>query len=350
MKMFIFTGETLQEAREFMVSSGDKKYRADQVFKWIYKKNVFDPVKMTDLPSGLIPFLNKKTRVVSVSVQDRRVSKRDRTSKYLFRLNDGNCIESAFLPYEKRNTACLSAQVGCPLGCMFCATGKQGFIRNLSADEIVGQYLIMNRDAVKETGRGITNIVLMGMGEPFLNYDSVFRALEILSEPWGAGMSPRRITISTSGIITGINRLISEKKRYKLSISLHSPFDEKRRKLIPVNKKYSIKRLLDAIDRYIEATGMMVTFQYLLIGGFNDAKADAGMLAEMLKDIKCKVNIIIYNRVADLPFKKPPEKSVERFMSILASAGIKTTIRKSRGDDIDSGCGQLRQRHIKPER
>ncbi len=211
----------------------------------------------------------------------------------------------------------------------------------------MGQFLYINRDAVMNNGSGVNNIVLMGMGEPFLNYDNVIKALDILSEPWGAGISHRRITVSTSGVLTGIDRFSSERKHYNLSISLHSPFSEKRKKLIPLNKKYSLKRLMEAADRFIEKTKTMITFQYLLIGGFNDTVSDARELAGLLKGLKYKVNIIVYNKIVDLPFKKPTEKAIKRFISTLTSEGVKVTRRKSRGEDIDSGCGQLRQRHIR---
>ncbi len=345
MKPFIFTGETLTEARDFLVSCGDKKYRADQVLRWIYEKNIFDFDEMTNLPKALASLLKSRAETVSVAVCGKKTSKKNKTIKYLFKLNDGNCIESVFLPYNKRNTACISVQVGCPLGCAFCATGRQGFIRNLTTDEIVGQFLQINRDAVMNKAGGVSNIVLMGMGEPFLNYNNVIKALDILSEPWGAGISHRRITVSTSGVVAGMDRLSAEKKHYNLSISLHSPFSEKRKQLIPLNKKYSLRRLMDASERYIEKTKTMITFQYLLIGGFNDTVSDARELTVLLKGLKCKINIIVYNKISGLPFKKPTEKAMERFISILTSSGITTTRRKSMGEDIDSGCGQLRQRY-----
>lgn len=347
MEKFILTAETLNEAREFMVTLGVDKYRADQIYDWIYRKNVFEFNKMSNLPKDLIALLNEKTETVTIETVEKKVSKKEGTKKYLLELKDGHTVESVYLPFRERSAVCLSVSVGCPLGCAFCATGKYGFVRHLTVDEITGQFLLINRDVVNEKGKGISNIVIMGMGEPFLNYTNLIKALEILAEPWGAGISPHRITVSTSGILTGIEKFSKESKPYNLSISLHSPFDEKRKQLIPLNKKYSLRLLMEAVDNYIEKKGDTVTFQYLLIGGYNDTKTDAVELTRFLRGPKYKVNIIVYNKVADVPFAKPSEQSIDRFVFMLSSSGIKVTRRKSMGEDIESGCGQLRLRYLK---
>jgi len=342
MKTFIFSGETLKEAERFVSSSGEKPYRARQVYEWIFKKNIFGFDSMTSLPKSFIALLKEKSAALTLSRVERRISSKDGTRKYLFKLKDGNFVESVLLPSRDRVTVCLSTQVGCPLGCIFCATGKSGFRRNLEADEIVAQYLLMSRDYVRDTGKRVTNIVVMGMGEPFLNFAPLNRALEIFSSDRGAGISPRRITVSTSGIITGIDRFAELAKHYKLSISLHSPYDDKRKKLIPLNKKYSLKKVLESADNYVEKTDRLVTFQYLMIKGINDTEDDAFELARLLKDRKCKVNLIVYNSIKGLPFAKPGEKSIGRFTRILSSRGVLVTRRRSMGEDIESGCGQLR--------
>jgi len=346
MEKFVFSGENPGEAEAFVSSLGEKPYRSGQIYDWIFKKGVFEFPAMSNLPGTFIPILKEKSVVLTLKQVEKRVSKKDGTRKYLFKLEDGNLIESVLLPAAERVTVCVSTQAGCPLGCVFCATGLHGFMRNLKADEIVAQYLLMNRDFIRDTGRKVTNIVVMGMGEPFLNFRAVEKALKIFSSCWGAGISERKITVSTSGIITGIQRFSNLNAKYKLSISLHSPYDDKRKQLIPVNKKYSLKKVLYAVERYIENTGMIVTFQYLMIRGINDTGNDALELARILKNIKCNVNLIIYNRIKGLPFRRPLETSIDKFINILESKGIFVKRRRSMGEEIDSGCGQLRSRKM----
>ena len=342
MKKFIFSEKKPAEAEDFLGLLGEKPYRAAQVHDWIFKKNVFEFSGMSNLPKTLIPRLEKEAAILALELEERRISKKDGTRKYLFVLEDGNTVEAVLLPARDRVTVCLSTQVGCPLGCIFCATGMHGFRRNLKAGEIVSQYLYMNRDFIRDAGRKVTNIVIMGMGEPFLNFGELEKSLVAFSASWGAAIPEKKITVSTSGIVTGIQRFTNLPGRYKLSISLHSAYDDKRRQLLPVNKKYSLNKVLSAVGEYVQKKNEIVTFQYLMIRNVNDTVNDALKLAEILENIKCTVNLIIYNKIKGLPFDKPSEPAIAKFMNTLQSRGIFVKRRRSLGEDIDSGCGQLR--------
>ena len=327
---------SLAELAEILKGSGHAPYRARQIFKWLYARNARSFEEMKDLPEDLRTFLKKYFHIMCFSVLDQRRSALDGTSKYLFRLEDANTIEAVFLPEGERNTICLSSQVGCKYGCKFCASASVGFIRNLTSSEIIEEVL-----AVKSLhpGAKITNLVFMGIGEPMDNYDNVLKAVRIFNSKDAFNIGARRITLSTCGVIPGIEALEREALQIELSVSLHSAKEAVRGALVPVNKKYPIKDLIPACRHYTEATGRVITFEYVLLEGINSSKDDAMALAKLLKRMMCKVNIISYN---DIRAKGYAESSPAAFISVLRGNGLNVTRRKSKGADIDAGCGQLR--------
>jgi len=318
---------------------GEEPYRARQIFRWLYKTGAKSFNEMTDLPLGFRARLKSKFHMTRLVMLDSKRSALDRTTKYLFRLEDGNTIETVFLPEKTRNTICLSSQVGCRYACAFCASASFGFVRNLLPSEIIDEVLSVRERAAD---RAITNLVFMGIGEPLDNYDNVMKAVRIFNDKDAFNMGARRITISTCGIIPGIERLMEERLQVELAVSLHSADDAVRSGLVPVNKKYPLKGLIAACRRYIEKTGRIVTFEYVLIKGVNSSKASAARLAKLVKGIKCKVNTICYNQIRAIGFSPPSRAEVRDFMAILRDNGINAINRKSKGEDIDAGCGQLR--------
>jgi len=341
--MFVIT-ENLPEAfRDFLSDNSIDRYRARQALHWIYKKSVFEFSGFKNIPKPDIDFLKYNCRVLSGQLIKQVVSEKDNTLKFLIRLSDGCLIESALLHAQAgRLTACLSTQVGCPVCCKFCASGRLGFKRNLSISEIVSQYLLVQKEAIRKKNRGISNIVFMGIGEPLLNYDNLIASIEILMHPEAANISSRHITVSTCGIPPQIERLAGYKKQVRLSISLHSAIDRKRNELVPLNKKYNINLLIQAVKRYIARTGRFVTFEYVLIKGINDGCEDIVQLARVLKGIDCKVNVIPYNRIEGSGFKSPSHKDIKYFISTLIKNKVRATERLRKGCDINSGCGQLK--------
>lgn len=315
---------------------GAEPYRALQVLKWIYTRGALEFKEMTDLPENLRQLLKKHFYITRFSIQDSRRSKLDGTAKYLFKLEDANTIETVFLPEGGRNTICLSSQVGCKYACKFCASAPFGFIRNLKSSEILEEVL-----AVKSLhpGERITNLVFMGIGEPLDNYDNVLKAVRIFNDKDAFNIGARRMTLSTCGIIPGIERLEKEALQIELSVSLHSARDDVRGALVPVNKKYPIKELISACRHYTEATGRVITFEYVLLEGINSSKDDALAVWKLLKGMKCKVNIIPYN---DIKSKGYANGYSGVFAGVLRDRGLNVTKRKSKGADIDAGCGQLR--------
>ncbi len=315
---------------------GEKPYRVTQIASWIYGKGVTEIDSMSDIPLSLREFLKQRFQVgYSISLVESRVSF-DGTEKFLFSLEDQNRIESVLIPEEKRLTLCVSSQVGCAIGCTFCLTGRVGKIRNLRASEILDQFMFVSFLSQKK----ITNIVFMGMGEPLDNLDNVVRAIKVFTDPRFIGMSPRRITVSTSGIVPGIKRL-SEEVSVNLSVSLNAPNDEIRDVLMPINRRYKISELIACVKEFPLPKGKILTFEYVLLKGVNDLPHHAHQLARLIREVRCKVNIIPFNPAPPLQYQSPDMERILEFQKILISYGINAKIRKSRGRDILGACGQL---------
>lgn len=340
--MPVLTAQSLKEVEDFLSLNGFESFRAKQILHWIYKKFVFDFDRMINLPQDLRQFLKNETEVITLAERTRVTSSRDRTTKYLFQLADSRFIESVFLPFRERASLCLSTQVGCPLSCRFCASGQKGFIRNLEVEEIIGQWLLARRE------NDISNIIFMGMGEPLLNYENLIKAIEILTSPWGPGLSSRHVAISTAGIIPGIKKLAAFSKQVKLSISLHSLRDNIRTKLMPINKKYPVAEILKAARFYVQKTNKLITFEYLLIREVNDRREDAEALARAMAGIPSKVNLIVYNAQRDKSIFSPPApQRIRQFKEILNRYRINFTEREKKGGDIEAACGQLWLKMVK---
>ena len=325
------------ELEAFLNSLGMKKYRANQVYQWLYQKGAASFDEMTNLSKEERQSLNEKTYISSLVLIKRQTAS-DGTEKYLFELEDRNRIESVLIPDEERLTLCISTQVGCAMGCRFCLTGKGGLKRNLEAHEIVDQVIAVRRLLSKR----ITNIVLMGMGEPLANYDNTINALKILLDEKALNFSNRKVTLSTAGLIPQIDRLGKEGIKINLAISLNATTDDIRNKIMPINKKYPIKELIAACKRFPLPKRRRITFEYVMLKDINDTKEDAERLCKLLKGIPCKVNLIPFNEYSGCEFKKPDDNNVERFREILIGRHIMTITRKSKGAEISAACGQLR--------
>lgn len=334
---------SLEELKARLKSLGEPPYRAEQVFEWIYQKKLSSFGQMTDLPAKLRDYLSDKFSVTGSVMIKTQVSKLDGTRKYLFKLSDGETVESVLIPARDRQTICLSSQVGCAFGCKFCASGLLGIKRDLRCGEILDQALGIQND----TKQRITNAVIMGTGEPLANYDNVMKAVAVLNSPHGFGIGARKITVSTVGYIPGIKRYMGEEAQFELSISLHAATDEVRSKLMPINKKYPLVELMDVCREYTKEKGRIITFEYILIKNLNSSLKDAQNLVKLLKGLNCKVNLIPFNQVSDLSFAPPSYRELREFQELLEKGGINSTIRAQRGSDIDAACGQLRLREIK---
>lgn len=335
--MQTLTGLSREEIEKITDALRQSKFRAQQIHNWIYLKSAKSIDDMTDLSKNFREDLKKVAKVSDVRIKTKQVSS-DGTIKYLLEYPDGECVETVLMRFDNRAnlTACVSSQVGCAVNCSFCATGKRGFIRNLNYKEIIEQVLTIQRD----TGLKVTNIVFMGQGEPLLNLDNVLKAMEVFNDSFQIGQ--RRLTVSTSGIIPGINRLAEIDMQSTLAISLHAPNHELRKKLMPVEEKYNLKDLKTALKKYVEKTGRRITIEYLLIKDLNDTTEIAKQLAEYLHDIKCNINLIPYNPTADNDYKRPSNNSIMKFKCLLEHSGKKVTVRLERGADIDAACGQLK--------
>jgi len=333
---------TLEEMEEFFVNIGESRYRAKQIYKWIYGKKITDFDKMTDISKNLRSKLKEIAYISQLKVEARRVSEIDNTVKYLFLLEDKNIIEGVAIKYRFGNTACVSTQVGCNMRCSFCASAIGGKVRDLKASEMVDQVMSIDSDYGK-----ISNIVLMGSGEPFDNYDEVMKFIKIVNNPYGLGIGSRHITISTCGIIPKIYQFADEKLQVNLSISLHAPNDELRTQLMPINKAYPLEELMKACKYYIEKTRRRITFEYSLIEGVNDKKEHAYQLVDLLQGMLCHVNLIPINYVKEIGFKKAANEKVMMFKKIIENAGISCTVRRELGSDIEAACGQLRRKYLK---
>jgi 23S rRNA (adenine2503-C2)-methyltransferase len=331
----------LEQLKDELESLGEKKYRAEQIFKWIYvdKVNSFD--EMTNLSISLREKLKNNYSINNFKVIKRQVSS-DGTQKFLFDILDGNAIESVLMKYHHGNTICVSSQVGCKMGCKFCASTGIKFVRSLSAGEIVEQVLAVER----ESGEKISNIVFMGIGEPLDNYDNVIYAIRILNNPKGLNIGARHISVSTSGIVPRIYDLAKENIQCTLSVSLHATNNEKRSQMMPINKKYSIEELIKACKDYINITNKRISFEYALAKDNNDNLEDAKQLVSLLKGMLCHVNLIPINKIENGNFVKSSNENIIKFRDYLNDNGIVATIRRELGSDIDAACGQLRRKNL----
>lgn len=319
------------------------KFRAKQIFDWIHKKRVSSFEDMKNIPQSLINELNDKCFITNLVIKNKLISKLDGTVKYLYMLPDGEYVESVLMKYKHGNSICVSSQVGCKMGCEFCASTKAGFVRNLSSSEILEQIYQTERDLDLK----ISNIVLMGIGEPLDNYKNVINFLRLINSPLGANISLRNISLSTCGLVDKINDLAKLKLGITLSVSLHASDDEIRDKIMPINHRYKIRQLLDACKNYTDITSRRISFEYALIEGENDSKEDAIKLANILKGQLCHVNLIPVNKVKETNFRQSSKKSIIAFQNELIKRGINTTIRRTLGADISAACGQLRRDNIK---
>jgi 23S rRNA (adenine2503-C2)-methyltransferase len=326
------------ELEQVLVQMGQPRFHARQIFQWIHKRGVDDPALMSDLPRELRARLADEFSVLTPAVV-RKERSTDGTTKLLLQLSDGKQIESVFIPDTPSQTFCISTQVGCAMRCAFCLTGKMGIDRNLTASEIVGQVRVL----ASELGMLDTrfNIVLMGMGEPLHNYEATMKGLRILTDEHGFAMSPRRITLSTVGVLPALEKLATEPVMPNLAISLHSTTEEQRDMLVPINRKYGLKELLDACRRFPVKRRERITFEYVMLNGVNDTPEDARRLVKLLHGIRGKVNLLPLNEAAGIPFERPSDERVNRFARILSDHGVTVSVRKSRGRDIRAACGQL---------
>jgi len=331
---------SLEEMGTFFADHGEAKYRAKQLLEWIWKKGCTDVDRMTSLSKPIRELLKNNFRL---SVLKNEVSQTgsDGTVKIGFRMEEGGFVEGVLIPSGARSTACISTQAGCPLACDFCATGKLGFVRNLTAGEIFDQVVELKKVSEKDKQGSLTNIVLMGMGEPLLNYENVLKAIEHMTSPDGLGISPQRITLSTVGIADGIKRLGDDGVRFNLAVSLHTANELKRNAIMPVNKSNPLETLSKAIRYFYEKTGNRLTFEYILMKEVNDGLTDAAELARFCKAFPCKINLIEYNPVEGSRYQASTRELTEQFKTYLETRNLIVNIRKSRGKDIDAACGQL---------
>jgi 23S rRNA (adenine2503-C2)-methyltransferase len=331
-----------QAMQDYFIAIGEKPFRATQVMQWIHQYGADDFDAMTNLSKELRAHLKVIAEIRAPEiVQDQLAA--DGTRKWLLRLNDGNCIETVFIPEEERGTLCVSSQVGCTLNCSFCSTGHQGFNRSLDVGEIISQLRVANRALGRDPKgeRIITNVVLMGMGEPLLNFDNVVPAMRLMLDDYAYGLSRRRVTLSTAGVVPMMDRL-REECPVSLAVSLHAPNNALRDELVPLNKKYPIHDLLDACRRYCaDSPRSRVTFEYVMLAGVNDSPEHAHQLVRLLRDVPAKVNLIPFNPFPQTRYQRSSKDVIDRFRDILIDAGLTTITRKTRGDDIDAACGQL---------
>ncbi len=336
---------TQKDLEDVLDDWGQPKYRAKQVIDWVYRKPVTEFSSCGNLPPELRERLDSEFTFQSVEPVKESKSRDKRAAKVLLKLHDGNTIESVLMFYNKRRTVCVSSQVGCAFGCPLCATGESGFERNLTPAEIVDQVLFFSRQ-LKASNEKVSNVVFMGMGEPLVNFEAVWRAIEILTDPKTLGIGARHITISTSGIATGIKKLAKKKLQVGLAVSLHASNDKMRDDIVPPNKMYPLETLLRECDNYVKATNRRVSFEYALIKDVNDSVQTAIELGDLLRGLNCFVNIIPVNRSPNSSFEPPSKAKVEHFSETLARHHVANTVRVKRGMDIDAGCGQLRARVV----
>ncbi|MDD6400187.1 MAG: 23S rRNA (adenine(2503)-C(2))-methyltransferase RlmN [Lachnospiraceae bacterium] len=329
----------LNELEQYVKEKGQPAFRAKQLYSWLHEKHVATVDEMTNLPNAFREAIRED--LITIEEEIRQTSNKDGTIKFLFKLNDGQMIESVFMKYSYGNSICISSQVGCRMGCRFCASTIGGLIRNLTASEMLEQIYA----AMRITGERISNVVVMGTGEPLDNYDNLIRFIKILSDEKGYNISQRNITVSSCGLVDKIYDLAKENLTITFALSLHAPTDEERKELMPIANKYSIEEVLNACKAYFNETGRRLTFEYSLVKDKNDSKEHAVKLARLLKGINCHVNLIPINPIAERNYKTSDNDSVEKFKLLLEKNSINVTIRRSVGSDIDAACGQLRRRY-----
>jgi 23S rRNA (adenine2503-C2)-methyltransferase len=333
---------TLSEMTAFLKELGEPAFRGKQVYRWLHR-GVTSFGEMTDLSKALRDKLEQNCFITAPMVERKQVSRLDGTIKYLWRLGDGNCVETVLMRYHHGNTVCISSQVGCRMGCAFCASTIGGKVRNLTPAEMLDQVLFTQLDS----GEVISNIVLMGIGEPLDNMDTVLRFLELVNSPEGLNIGMRHISLSTCGLVDRIDELAKLKLQLTLSVSLHAPDDETRSKIMPVNRSVGVEKLFDCCKRYFETTGRRISYEYAMIDGVNDADWQADLLAKRLKGAPAHVNLIPLNEVAESPLK--PSRRVREFQARLEHQGVTATVRRKLGGDIDASCGQLRRKRMEEE-
>ncbi len=331
---------TLTELTEYIVAKGYPKFRAKQIYDWCHVKVVRDVNEMNNLPKDIREDLRED--FISLEIVERFESKVDGTNKFVFRLADGNVIESVFMPYKHGNSVCISSQAGCRMGCRFCASTLMGLSRNLTASEMLDQIYAISY----VTGERVSNVVVMGTGEPLDNYDNLCRFIDLLTNEDGLNISQRNVTVSSCGLVPEIYRLADEDFSITFALSLHAPNDEKRKELMPIANKYSIEEVLKACRYYFEKTGRRITFEYSLVAGENDTKQDAQELSALLKGFPCHVNLIPVNPIKERDYKRADNSSVQKFKNMLEKNTINATIRRGMGKDIDAACGQLRKTYM----
>ncbi|MDO4677066.1 MAG: 23S rRNA (adenine(2503)-C(2))-methyltransferase RlmN [Eubacteriales bacterium] len=331
----------IEELKALMTELGDKPFRAKQIYSWLHERLVTSYDEMTNIPKSLKEKL-KDYPITALEMVDVQISKIDGTRKYLFRLSDGNVIESVLMRYKHGNSVCISSQVGCRMGCRFCASTIGGLTRGLQASEMLDQiYRIQVL-----SGERVSNVVVMGTGEPLDNYENLLRFIHILTEEGGLHISQRNLTVSTCGLVPKMYELAKEKFQMTLALSLHAPNDEKRQELMPIARKYTMDEVLDACRNYFEETGRRITFEYSLVAGVNDSDQDARELSGKIGDINCHVNLIPVNPIKERSFQRSTRQAVENFKIKLEKCGINVTIRREMGSDIDGACGQLRKSYM----
>lgn len=334
---------TTEDLKAFFLERGEKPFRATQIIKWIHQHSIDDFNKMTNVSKSLREELDtiSEIRLPEIAIDDKS---KDGTHKWLLRLEDGNCIETVFIPEDNRGTLCISSQVGCALDCTFCSTARQGFNRNLTVGEIIGQLWLAKKvlQPDPDSERVISNVVMMGMGEPLLNFENVIKSMQLMLDDNAYGLSKRRVTLSTSGVVPALDRL-RDRVDVSLAISLHAPNNSLRDQLVPINKKYPIKQLLDSCMRYMEgkASRERITIEYVMLDGVNDTDENARELIDVLKDVPAKVNLIPFNPFPETRYKRSSNNRIHRFRDILVDSGVIVMTRKTRGEDIDAACGQL---------
>ncbi|OGG47048.1 MAG: 23S rRNA (adenine(2503)-C(2))-methyltransferase [Candidatus Handelsmanbacteria bacterium RIFCSPLOWO2_12_FULL_64_10] len=329
-----------EELQAFIATLGKERYRTKQLLAWVYGRGATSFDDMTDLSRAFRRELAERARVSQLTEVLRTPSSDGKAVKFLFALSDGLRVESVLMFERNRRTLCISSQVGCPLDCSFCATGKMGLLRNLTAAEIVDQVISVRRELVA-SGDDLTNIVLMGMGEPLLNYDAVVRAVRLVGLEMGPCLSAKKVTLSTAGHVPGILRLAEDGLKVGLAVSLNATLDDLRTRIMPINRKWPIADLLDAVRRYVRRIGRRVTFEYVLLAGENDADADADRLIALVRGIPCKINLIPYNPIPGLGHQRPSQARIDAFADRLRASHLTVNVRYSKGDDIAAACGQL---------
>lgn len=333
---------TYEELQEELKAQGEKAFRAKQIYEWLHVKTVDHFDEMTNISKALREKLKEEYQILPVHMLERQESKLDGTNKFLFQLHDGNVVESVLMRYKHGNSVCISSQVGCRMGCRFCASTIGGLVRNLSASEMVGQIYQIQ----KIIGERVSNVVIMGTGEPMDNYENFLKFIHILTDEHGLNISQRNVTVSTCGIVPRIYDLAKEHLQITLALSLHGSNQNKRKELMPVANKYELSEVLEACDAYFEETGRRITFEYSLVHGVNDTPEDAKELIQILKPRNCHLNLIPVNPIKERDFVRPDRKNALNFKNKLEKSGINVTIRREMGADIDGACGQLRRRYV----